>query len=78
MKRQLDYIALARYVGNALSIIGYFVLLHIDPLLGSCIKIVGLSLVTPFCIKLKLWDVVFVFGFFGVLDASNVFKLLTN
>lgn len=76
MKSQPDYIALARYLGNVLSIVGYFVLLHVDPLLGSTIKIVSLFLVTPFCIKLKLWDVVFVFGFYGMLDLTNIVKLL--
>lgn len=76
MKSQPDYIALARYLGNALSIIGYFVLLNVDPLLGSSLKIIALCLVTPFCVKLKLWDVVFVFGFYGLLDLSNVIKLL--
>lgn len=78
MKSQVDYIALARYLGNALSIVGYFVLLHVDPLLGSSIKIMALCLITPFCIKLKLWDVVFVFGFYGVLDASNIITILNN
>lgn len=76
MKSQPDYIATARYVGNALSIVGYFVLLNVDPLLGSTIKLIALALVTPFCIKLKLWDVVFVFGFYGMLDLSNIIKLL--
>lgn len=78
MKSQIDYIAIARYVGNALSIVGYFVLLNVDPLLGSTLKIIALCLVTPFCVKLKLWDVIFVFGFYGVLDATNIFKLLVN
>lgn len=77
MKSQMDYIAIARYLGNGLSIVGYFVLLNIDPLLGSTIKLISLALVTPFCIKLKLWDVVFVFAFYGMLDLSNIIKLLT-
>ncbi len=73
---QIDYIAWARYIGNGLSIVGYFVLLNVDPLLGSSIKLLALGLVTPFCVKLKLWDVVFVFGFYGMLDLTNIIKLL--
>jgi hypothetical protein len=77
MKSQMDYIAIARYLGNGLSIVGYFVLLNVDPLLGSTIKLISLALVTPFCIKLKFWDVVFVFGFYGMLDLTNIIKLLS-
>jgi hypothetical protein len=76
MKSQPDYIAIARYIGNALSIVGYFVLLNVDPLWGSVIKIIALGLVAPFCIVWRLWDVVFVFGFYAVLDAHNIYNIL--
>ena len=66
----------ARMLGNILSVVGYLTLVHINPLWGSIIKIVGLCLVTPFCIRIKLWDVVVLFGFFGAIDLSNVIKLI--
>jgi Flp pilus assembly protein protease CpaA len=66
----------SRYIGNILSLVGYFMLVHVDPLIGSVVKIVGLVLVTPFCIRFKLWDVVFLFGVFGLIDLSNIVKLV--
>ncbi len=65
-----------RLIGNMLSIIGYIILINVDPLLGSIIKIIGLFLVVPFCLKLKLWDVVVVFGFFVAIDIANIIKIV--
>lgn len=65
-----------RLIGNVLSVVGYLILVHANPFWGSLIKIVGLCLVTPFCIRAKLWDVVVLFGFFGAIDLSNVVKIL--
>jgi hypothetical protein len=76
MKSQVDLIIVARYLGNICSVVGYLILLHVDPILGSSIKLVGFCFSTPFCIRLKLWDVVFLFAFFGILDLSNLIKLL--
>lgn len=78
MKSQVDKIAVFRWIGNILSIIGYIFLLHYDPLVGSSIKLVGTLCILPFCFKLKLWDVIFVFGFFGILDISNIIRILLN
>lgn len=68
-----DYMRIA---GNALTLIGYAVLLYFSPLAGSSLKVFGLCLALPSCIKLKLWDVVFMLSLFGILDLSNVFRLL--
>lgn len=65
-----------RYLGNLLSIVGYVVLIHVDSLWGSIIKIIGLMLVTPFCVRTKLWDVVILFSIFGFIDLSNIAKLM--
>lgn len=65
-----------RLIGNILSVVGYMILIHINPLWGSTIKIIALVLVTPFCIRTKLWDVVALFGFFGFLDLTNIVRIL--
>jgi hypothetical protein len=78
MKRQFDYTSIIRYIGNGLGIVGYFVLLNVDPLWGSIIKIMALGLVTPSCIKWKFWDVIAVFSFYAVLDLNNIYKILSN
>lgn len=67
-----------RYLGNLLTIIGYTILLHVDPLIGGIIKVVGFSLVIPSCYKLKLYDVIFLLSVFAVLDISAVIKALLN
>lgn len=67
-----------RYIGNLLSIVGYVVLVHVDPLWGSIIKIIGLGLATPFCIRTKLWDVVILFGIFIFIDLTNIMRILFN
>ena len=67
-----------RIWGNALTLIGYAVLLYISPIAGSSLKVLGLCLALPSCIKLKLWDVVFMLSLFGILDLTNVFRLMFN
>ena len=63
-----------RVLGNALALIGYFVLLYIDPQIGSALKLMGAAMVIPFCAKIKVWDVVFMLGFFGAMDLVNVIR----
>ena len=67
-----------RYLGNGLTVIGYGILLNVDPLLGGIIKLIGFVLVMPSCYKLKLYDVMFMLGLFGILDLTNVVKILIN
>lgn len=76
-KQSVDIITLCRYAGNFCGLFGYLILLHYDPLLGSSIKLIGLGLLIPFCFQAKLWDVLILFGFFGILDITNVIKLLS-
>ena len=71
-----DWTATLRIAGNTLTIVGYTVLLHVNPLAGSAIKIVGFGLVMPFCWKAKLYDVMLLAAAFGILDLSNIVKLI--
>lgn len=64
-----------RIIGNCLTLIGYGVLLYLNPKIGSSIKVIGLCLTLPSCISLKLWDVVFMLSLFGFLDLTNVIRL---
>ena len=70
----MDRTVLPRYVGNVLLIAGYFVLLHVNLVAGVYIRIVANLLVTPWAIKHKVWDLLFVLTF---LIAIEVSKLLT-
>jgi len=75
--KKLSRIDIMRYIGNALTIIGYGILLNVDPLTGGIIKLIGFIFVMPSCYELKLYDVMFLLGMFGILDLVNVIKILT-
>jgi len=78
MKKNVNIINVSRYVGNALTLGGYAILLNVDPLWGGAIKIVGLFMVLPSCYQLKLYDVMFMLGLFGVIDSINVIRILLS
>ena len=65
-----------RVLGNALTVLGYFVILHVDSLTGSVIKIIGFSLVLPSVLKYKLYDIVALAAMFIAIDLSNVIRIL--
>lgn len=65
-----------RYIGNIVLIIGYFILLHVDMTTGLVIKCIGGILTLPFAIKYKMWDVVFICGFFSAIEIAKIIQLL--
>lgn len=67
-----------RYVGNFLLVVGYFFLLHVDMALGLIIKCIGGVLTIPFAVQYKLWDVIFLCGFFGVIEILKLIQLLSK
>ena len=66
----------SRWIGNFLTIGGYALLLHVDPVLGGCVKTIGFCMVMPFCYKTKLYDVMALASCFLVLDISNVLRII--
>ena len=71
-----DWSAKLRVVGNAITVIGYFILLHVNPVVGSSLKISGFLMIVPFCWRAKLYDVIALAGFFMALDLSNLIRRL--
>jgi hypothetical protein len=65
-----------RYVGNILLVIGYYILLWGDQKVGLVLKCVGGMLSIPFAVKYKLWDVIFLCGFFTVIEITKLMHLL--
>jgi hypothetical protein len=72
----MDRSTLLRYIGNIFLIVGYFILLHVDMTTGLVIKCIGGILTIPFGIKYKLWDVVFICGFFSSIEIAKIIELL--
>ena len=62
-------------MGNTLAIVGYFTLLWGDTQTGLMIKLVSSSLVVPFALRLRLWDVLALLLIFGSLDATKLFQI---
>jgi len=67
--------SILRYLGNLFLIIGYQTMLWGDFKFGLMIKCIGGLLTVPFAIKLKLWDVLFLSGFFGISEISKAIQL---
>ena len=67
-----------RYIGNALVILGYFVLLYIDFKWGLAVCLTANVLLFPWALKGKYWDVVVIAAFFSVLNGSKLLMELIN
>lgn len=67
-----------RIFGSTLLLIGYFILLHIDVMLGCWLRLIGGCLMIPFAISIKTWDVVMLLSFFAVMDASKIVEILVT
>ena len=66
---------LLRILGNSLKIIGYSIILYLDPMTGSEIKVIGYLITFPWAVKHQLWDVVIIMAIFLSLDLVNVIRL---
>lgn len=75
MISQLNAIAISRYAGNILLVIGYFVLLHASVKLGLILNLIGGFLAVPFAVQNKLWDLLVICGFFTVIEAAKLLSL---
>ena len=67
-----------RYIGNALLLIGYWFLLFVDQRVGLVLRIIAPLLFLPSCIRLKLYDILFLTGVFLCLDVAKLITLLRN
>jgi len=61
-----------RIVGSISVILGYFVVLHISPIVGVCINLVGDMVSVPYFIRTKSWDVVVMIFFLSVISTSKL------
>ena len=75
LKNGLTRVGFLRYVGNTLAIIGYFTLLWGDTQTALILKVTSSSLVIPFVLSLKLWDVLLLLSIFGAFDMVKLFQL---
>ena len=65
-----------RICGSILLLLGYFILLYVDVMVGCWFRLIGGCLMIPFAASIKTWDVVTLISFFAVMDASKIVELL--
>lgn len=65
-----------RQIGVVLMMLGYFTLVYVDVFTGAMFRVVGNSLMMPFAIRHKMWDVTIMASFFLTIDASKALHLL--
>ena len=61
-----------RIVGSVGVIAAYFVILHVNVLLGVVINFIADLISVPFFVKTKAWDVVIMLSFLLVISCSNL------
>ena len=64
-----------RQIGVVLMMLGYFTLVYVDVFAGATFRVVGNSLMMPFAIRHKMWDVVIMASFFLTIDATKALQL---
>jgi len=69
--------SILRYLGNILLIVGYQTMLWGDFKYGLLVKCVGGILTIPFALKLKLYDVLVLCGFFTVNEIAKLVHLFS-
>ena len=72
------FLTVLRYVGNAMVIAGYFVLLYINMIWGLAICFSANVLLFPWAIKGRYWDVVVIAAFFAALNGSKLWMELVQ
>ena len=74
MNRSQQFDVLARVTGSVTVVIGYFVVLHVSPVVGAIMMTAGDLLAIPFFIRTKSWDVVAMVSFMTAVTISKVFE----
>ena len=61
-----------RIVGSGLVIIAYFIVLHVDVMLGVATHFIADLISIPYFIRTKSWDVVIMLTFLLVISLSKL------
>ena len=63
-----------RIVGSGLVISAYFITLHLDVVTGVIVHLVAMSILVPYFIRSKAWDVVIMMSFLMAIGTGRLFK----
>lgn len=73
--RSLSIDVNARIFGSILVISAYFVVLHIDVMLGVVMHFIADMISIPYFIRTKSWDIVVMLMFLLIIGASKLLSL---
>ena len=63
---------IARVIGSAMVIVGYFVVLHINTKIGAGIHLTADLISVPFFLRIKAWDIIIMIGFLTTISMSKI------
>ena len=69
---KVDWLVVARRIGNLSIVIGYFVLLNVDLTTGIFIRIFANAMVLPWGIRAKMWDFVALVSFLMSIELHKL------
>ena len=61
-----------RIIGSALVIVAYFIVLHVNVLVGVGAHFIADLISVPYFIKTKSWDVVIMLSFLLIISLSKI------
>jgi hypothetical protein len=61
-----------RIVGSITVIAAYFVVLHVNLLVGVVMNVIADTISIPYFVKTKSWDIVFMLGFLLAISFSKL------
>ena len=65
-----------RVTGHSLTIVGHFVLLYVSLVWGLALCVVANTMILPWAVRDKLWDVVIIMSFFFVIEGTKLLSLV--
>ena len=65
-----------RYIGHILIVLGYFIVLNVSVFFGVLVGMSGHSLVLPWAIQNKMWDLIILLAFFVTIQLAKLIELL--
>ena len=66
-----------RVCGSVLVIVAYFVILHIDSLIGAMLNLLADSISVPYFVRTKSWDVVIMIAFLAAISLTKLTHVFT-
>ena len=65
------YTTISRMIGSCLVVTAYFVVVHVNVIVGTMLHALACILSVPFFIRTKAWDVVIMLSFMTCISFTN-------